>query len=71
VFVSKGRDGKTDIWGMIVRPSHWTRDKKYPVIENIYAGPHDSHVPKNFMNYSSMHAPTTVARTSTMCAGRT
>ena len=56
VFVAKGRDGETDIWGMIVRPSHWTRDKKYPVIENIYAGPHDSHVPKNFMNYSSMHA---------------
>jgi dipeptidyl aminopeptidase/acylaminoacyl peptidase len=56
LFSAKGRDGKTDIWGLIVRPSHWTPTKKYPVIENIYAGPHDSHVPKNFMNYSGMHA---------------
>ena len=56
VFSAKGRDGKTDIWGMIVRPSHWSPTKKYPVIENIYAGPHDSHVPKNFSHYTGMHA---------------
>ncbi len=48
VFSSKGRDGKTDIWGIIIRPSHFDPDKEYPVIEYIYAGPHDSHVPKSF-----------------------
>ena len=48
VFSAKGRDGKTDIWGMIVRPSHFDPSKKYPVIEYIYAGPHNSHVPKFF-----------------------
>ncbi|HQA87005.1 MAG: DPP IV N-terminal domain-containing protein [Salinivirgaceae bacterium] len=48
VFSAKGRDGKTDIWGMIVRPSNFDSSKKYPVIEYIYAGPHDSHVPKRF-----------------------
>ena len=53
-FVAKGRDGKTDIYGIIVRPSHWDPNKKYPVIENIYAGPHDSHVPKGFS--PSLHA---------------
>lgn len=48
VFSAKGRDGVTDIWGIIIRPSHFDPDKKYPVIEYIYAGPHDSHVPKSF-----------------------
>ena len=48
VFVAKGRDGKTDIWGIIVRPLNFDPSKKYPVIENIYAGPHDSFVPKTY-----------------------
>ncbi|MBK5720120.1 DPP IV N-terminal domain-containing protein [Dysgonomonas sp. Marseille-P4677] len=48
VFSAKGRDGKTDIWGVIIRPSNFDPNKKYPVIEYIYAGPHDSHVPKSF-----------------------
>lgn len=47
-FVAKGRDGKTDIWGMIVKPKNFDPHKKYRVIENIYAGPHSSFVPKKF-----------------------
>jgi len=47
-FVAKGRDGKTDIHGYIVRPSNFDSKKKYPVIEHIYAGPHDHHVRKTF-----------------------
>ncbi len=54
VFTAKGRDGKTDIWGIIVRPMNFDRSRKYPVIENIYAGPHDSFVPKSFMSSSGM-----------------
>jgi dipeptidyl aminopeptidase/acylaminoacyl peptidase len=50
VFNAKGRDGKTDIWGIIVRPSNFDPAKKYPVIEYIYAGPHSSFVPKNFIS---------------------
>ena len=42
----KGRDGCTDIHGIIVRPSSFDPAKKYPVIEQIYAGPHDAFVPK-------------------------
>lgn len=49
VFVAKGRDGKTDIWDTIHRPSNYDPSKKYPVIEYIYAGPHDSFVDKNFV----------------------
>ncbi|MCW3807957.1 S9 family peptidase [Plebeiibacterium marinum] len=48
VFVSKGRDDKTDIWGMILKPSNFDPSKTYPVIEYIYAGPHSNHVPKDF-----------------------
>ena len=48
VFVAKGRDGKTDIWGIICRPKDFDPDKKYPVIEQIYAGPQGSFVPKTF-----------------------
>lgn len=47
-FVAKGRDGTTDIWGLVVRPRDFDPSKRYPVIENIYAGPHDSFVPKTF-----------------------
>ena len=48
VFVAKGRDGKTDIWGILCRPRHFDPTKKYPVIEDIYAGPQGSFVPKTF-----------------------
>jgi dipeptidyl aminopeptidase/acylaminoacyl peptidase/uncharacterized protein (DUF885 family) len=48
VFVAKGRDGKTDIWGIICRPRNFDPSKKYPVIEQIYAGPQGSFVPKTF-----------------------
>jgi hypothetical protein len=48
VFTAKGRDGKTDIWGVIERPMNFDPSKKYPVIENIYAGPQGAFVPKTF-----------------------
>ena len=45
-FVAKGRDGTTDIYGIITRPSNFDPARRYPVIEQIYAGPHDHFVPK-------------------------
>ena len=45
-FVSKDRDGKFDIHGIVCLPPGFDPAKKYPVIENIYAGPQDSFVPK-------------------------
>ena len=56
VFTAFGRDGKTDIWGVIFRPSNFDPLKKYPVIENIYAGPHSSFVPKSFAAWNQMQA---------------
>ncbi|HEV8606650.1 MAG TPA: prolyl oligopeptidase family serine peptidase [Tepidisphaeraceae bacterium] len=48
VFVARGRDGKTDIWGIISRPPHLDPNKKYPVLEVIYNGPQSAYVPKTF-----------------------
>jgi dipeptidyl aminopeptidase/acylaminoacyl peptidase len=56
VFVAKGRDGKTDIWGVIYRPTNFDPSKKYPVVENIYAGPQSSFVPKSFSAYNQMQS---------------
>jgi len=50
-FNAKGRDGTTDIYGVIYRPSDFDPQKKYPVIESIYAGPQDFYVPKAFKPY--------------------
>ncbi len=50
-FVAKGRDGKTDIYGVIYRPVKFDPRRKYPVIETIYAGPHGSYVPKAFRSH--------------------
>jgi len=56
VFVAKGRDHTTDIWGLIWKPSRFDPSKKYPVIEYIYAGPHGTHTPKSFASTSGMQA---------------
>jgi dipeptidyl aminopeptidase/acylaminoacyl peptidase len=47
-FRTAGRDGETQIWGVIYRPLNFDPKKKYPVIEDIYAGPQGSFVPKSF-----------------------
>lgn len=51
-FSAKGRDGKTDIWGIIYRPSNFDASKKYPVVEYIYSGPGNQYVPKSFAAYN-------------------
>lgn len=56
VFHTTGRDGTTDIWGVIIRPSNFNPKKTYPVIEYIYAGPHSSFVPKDFGLMQNMAA---------------
>jgi dipeptidyl-peptidase-4 len=47
-FIAKGRDGKTDIHGVILYPRDFDPQKHYPVVENIYAGPQDFFAPKAF-----------------------
>lgn len=47
-FVAPARDGETEIWGVVYRPTNFDPAKSYPVIENIYAGPHGFHVEKTW-----------------------
>ncbi|MFI5380492.1 MAG: DPP IV N-terminal domain-containing protein [Tepidisphaerales bacterium] len=47
-FVAKGRDGKTDIYGVVIFPRNFDAGRKYPVVENIYAGPQGFFTPKAF-----------------------
>jgi dipeptidyl aminopeptidase/acylaminoacyl peptidase len=48
VFVAKGRDGTTDIWGIITHPTNFDPSRRYPIIESIYAGPQGSFTAKTF-----------------------
>ena len=52
VFVAKGRDGKTDMWGIIQRPTNFDPTRQYPIIEYIYAGPGSAYTPKSFTPYN-------------------
>jgi dipeptidyl aminopeptidase/acylaminoacyl peptidase len=56
VFAPKARDGQTDIWGIIIKPTNFDPSKRYAVIENIYAGPQSSFVPKAFSAQAGMQA---------------
>ncbi|MES2697576.1 MAG: DPP IV N-terminal domain-containing protein [Verrucomicrobiota bacterium] len=55
-FVAKGRDGTTDIHGIITKPSTFDPAQSYPVIEHIYAGPHGFSVPKDWSREIDTHA---------------
>jgi len=54
-FAAPGRDGSTMIYGLIFRPVDMDNSTKYPVIENIYAGPQDFYVPKEYMIHTEAH----------------
>jgi dipeptidyl aminopeptidase/acylaminoacyl peptidase len=56
VFVAKGRDGVTDIWGVIVRPTNFDPNRQYAVIENIYAGPQGAFVQKDWRPISNLQS---------------
>jgi dipeptidyl-peptidase 4 len=35
----KGRDGKTDVYGFIFKPTNFDASKKYPIVNHVYPGP--------------------------------
>ena len=47
-FKGVAADGKTEIYGLIWRPSNLDPSKKYPIIEQVYTGPQGFFVPKTF-----------------------
>ena len=38
-IVVKARDGKTDLYGLMFKPTHFDPSKKYPVVDYVYPGP--------------------------------
>ena len=48
-FVVKARDGVTDLYGVMFKPSNFDSTKKYPVIDQIYPGPQTTSVPEFFV----------------------
>ena len=43
---AKGRDGVTDIHGLLWRPTDFDPDRSYPVVDCHYPGPHTTKVPR-------------------------
>ena len=43
-FTVKARDGKTDLYGLMHKPTHFDPAKKYPIINYIYPGPQSGSV---------------------------
>jgi dipeptidyl-peptidase 4 len=38
-IVVKARDGKTDLYGFMFKPTNFDASKKYPIVNNVYPGP--------------------------------
>ena len=47
-FSVMSNDGKTTLYGILIKPADLEPGKKYPVIDHIYGGMHSSFVPKRF-----------------------
>lgn len=47
-FQAVARDGKTPIYGVIIKPYGFDPEKKYPVVDYVYGGSQRINVPKGF-----------------------
>jgi dipeptidyl-peptidase-4 len=43
-FTVKARDGKTDLYGLMFKPTNFDSNKKYPIVNYIYPGPQSGSV---------------------------
>lgn len=69
-FKGKAADGKTDLYGLIVRPTHFDPARKYPVVEYIYTGPHNFFVPKTLAGTMRLQATAELGFVVVMIDGR-
>ena len=46
-------DDKTPLYGLMYLPSNFDPNKQYPIIDDIYTGPHNFFTPKSFFTYGS------------------
>ena len=43
-FTVKARDGETDLWGLMYKPTNFKRNRSYPVLNYLYPGPQSGSV---------------------------
>ncbi|HLJ66570.1 MAG TPA: DPP IV N-terminal domain-containing protein [Chloroflexota bacterium] len=57
-FCVKARDGTTDVYGVLIRPSNFHIESAgpLPILDSIYAGPQTNQAPTSFGGYSSVTA---------------
>ncbi|MFU8813078.1 MAG: DPP IV N-terminal domain-containing protein [Balneolaceae bacterium] len=48
VISVKAADGRTDLYGVMWKPSHFDPDKEYPIISYVYPGPQVEPYPRGF-----------------------
>ena len=54
--ILKAADGKTDLYGVIYKPHDFDPAKKYPVVENIYAGPLVPWIPRGYFKGRAVYS---------------
>jgi dipeptidyl-peptidase 4 len=52
-FQATARDGKTPIYGLLWFPSNFDPTRRYPIVEQIYTGPHGFFTPKSYSAHRS------------------
>lgn len=48
LFTFKAADGKTDLYGMLYKPTHFDPSRKYPLLVSVYGGPESGMVSERF-----------------------
>lgn len=56
IFEAVAGDEETPIYGALWKPTHFNPEKKYPIIDNSYTGPHTQVFPKDFRSAFSNQA---------------
>lgn len=49
----KSTDGTTDLWMKVIKPSNFDESKKYPLVVDVYGGPHIQKVKNIWRNFDS------------------
>ncbi len=47
-FRAKSADGAHDVYGILIFPRDFDPARRYPVVDDVYPGPHNIHTPKAF-----------------------
>ncbi|HSL68963.1 MAG TPA: prolyl oligopeptidase family serine peptidase [Longimicrobiales bacterium] len=59
LFTVKARDGTTDLFGLMYKPSNFDSTRSYPIIDNIYPGPQVGSV--GGWSFNARHEPRALA----------